>query len=903
MFDLEKSIGKWLKQFRRHRAFDHGHIREMELHLKDHIDDLIGEGHSPESAFKKAVEDFGEIPTMAEEEFYNQKRKEIITYFPLAMYRNYFKIAVRSFTKQPFFTFLNIIGLAIGMAGALLIALYIYDELSYDKMFVDADRIYRINIDNKTAGELTKYASVSGPLAEVIREDYPQQELVTRFREVGTTLIKKADDELNTKEEHVVAVDTTFFSMFGFDLLKGNKQTAFRDVNTLVLSQSAAISFFGSIDNALGHNLLLNNADTYVVTGVIEDMPDNSFLKDYQVFLSMSSFPNSKSLAWNNWNFPTFVKLKPGANLEDFNNYLSTVTERYLIPWAMAFVPGLTVESAREARAVSGNFMNFNSMALTDIHLHSLDREGEFNANSDVQNVYILSFIGLFLVLMASVNFMNLSTAHSLKRAKEVGIRKTLGSNRLGLIRQFLTESALISFLSLFFAITLAAVMMPYFNALSDKNLSIPFNSIFFWIILLSATLILSLLSGSYPAFFISKFAPVKVLSGSDKLTISGGGIRNVLVVFQFSISIFLLVATLVVFQQLNFIQNKDLGYKKDQILIIDNVDATGNQINAFKEEVKKIGQVESVSLSSFLPTPSDRNGTTFFRDGMMDSEGAIIIGIWRIDQDYIPMLGMELIAGRNFDEAFATDSSALLINESALEMLKISADEAIGMRLTDDFHRDDKENMNFYTIIGVVKNFNFESLKNQINGLSFSYGGKANKMLVKLKAGNFTEPIENIEAVWHKLSPGQPFNYYFMDDSFNDTYQAEARLGSIILIFTVLSIIIASLGLFGLAAFNTERRSKEIGIRKVLGASIRQIVYKLSIDFMKLVLISIVVALPLSWFIMNMWLEDFTYRIEIGGWLLLLSACIAIVISIITVSYQSIKAAITNPVNSLKTE
>lgn len=903
MFNLEKSIEKWLTQFRRHKAFDHGHIREMELHLRDHIEDLIAEGHSPKSAFNKAIEEFGEISLMADEEFDNQRRKELFKALPLAMYSNYFKVAVRSFTKQPFFTFLNSVGLAIGMAGAILISLYIYDDLSYNNSFSDAERIYRVNIDNKTAGELIKYASVSGPLADVMREDYPHLELVTRFKEVGTALVKREEGELNTKENHVVAADPDFFAMFGFDLISGNSATALTEAKNLVLSRDAAAHYFGSADKALGENLILDNKDTYIVSGVIENMPKNSFLRDYNVFISISSTTGYNNQAWNNWSYPTFVKLKPGANLEDFNNYLGAVVERYLIPWAMQFVPGLTIESHRAQKEATGNFMNFGSIALTDIHLYSQDREGELNLNGDINNIYILSFIGFFLVLMASVNFMNLSTAHSLKRAKEVGVRKALGSSRLGLVRQFLTESALISFSSLLIAIGLSVMILPYFNILSDKEMSLPFSSPAFWFILLAATALLSVVSGSYPAFFISRFAPLKVLSGGEKLSMSGGGIRNVLVIFQFSISIFLIVGTLVVFEQLQFIQNKDLGYKKDQILVIENVDAIGDQVSAFKEEVKRMSQVEGASLSSFLPTPSDRSGTTFFREGQMDSEGAIIIGHWRIDHDYLSTLGMELIRGRNFNEDNPADSNALLINETALELLKVNAEEAIGLRLTDDFHRDDKENMRFYTVIGVVKNFHFESMRNQINGLSFVLAGGGSKMLVKLNAGNFSEPIEKIKKLWNKLSSDQPFDYYFMDESFNNTYQAELRLGKIFFVFTVLSIAIACLGLFGLAAFNTERKSKEIGIRKVLGASVMQIVYKLSVDFVKLVVVSIVLALPISWLMMNRWLEDFTYRIEIGWWVLIISGLLAIIISVLTVSYQSIKASIANPVKSLKAE
>lgn len=551
--------------------------------------------------------------------------------------------------------------------------------------------------------------------------------------------------------------------------------------------------------------------------------------------------------------------------------------------------------------------MNFNTTTLTDIHLHSSDREGEFSLNSDIQNVYIMSFIGFFLILMASVNFMNLSTAHSLKRAKEVGIRKTLGSDRFGLIRQFLTESVLISLLSLLLAVAIAAIAMPFFNVLSGKAISIPFNNPVFWLVLVSAALLLGLFSGSYPAFFMSRFIPAKVLKGAQS-NVGGGKIRNSLVIFQFIISVFLIVSTLVVFQQVNFIQNKDLGFQKDQILIIDDVYAAGNQVEYFKQEVKKISQVESVSLSSFLPTPSARNGITFFVegafvDGTMKSEKAVIIGKWRIDHDYVSTLELEIIAGRDFDRQFTTDSSGLILNESAVTMLGVQPEKAIGMRLTSDFHRQDKENMEYSTVIGVVKNFHFESLRNNIDALSLSLGGNSNKMIVKLNAGDFSNAIDNIEETWSKIAPGQPFNYYFMDESFNDTYKAELRLGSIFITFTLLSIFIACLGLFGLAAFNAEKRSKEIGIKKVLGASVNQITYQLSIDFLKLVGIAIIVSLPLAWYAMNKWLEEFTYRIEISWWVFAIAAFLTVAISILTVSYQSIKAAILNPVNSLRSE
>ncbi|MEQ8928185.1 MAG: FtsX-like permease family protein, partial [Fulvivirga sp.] len=546
--------------------------------------------------------------------------------------------------------------------------------------------------------------------------------------------------------------------------------------------------------------------------------------------------------------------------------------------------------------------MKFHSIALTDIHLNSQDRSGDFNENGDIKNIYILAVVGLFLIAMALVNFMNLSTAQSLKRAKEVGVRKTLGSNRLGLVRQFLTESVLIASVSVVFGLLLAVVMLPPFNQLAGTSITIPFESFEFWLILICSAITLGFLAGVYPAMVISRFAPIKAL-GNGNVTSSGGLMRNVLVVFQFTISVCLMVGTLVVYQQLQYIKTKALGYEKDRILVVDNAKSAGQNLDTFKQEVQSLANVEIASLSSFLPTPSDRNGTTFFKESSLGPSDAVIIGNWRIDHDYLETLGLELIAGRNFDPANVADSTALLINEASLSMFDVSLDEALGMRVTRDFHREDKENMEYYTVIGVVKDFHFESMRNVINGLTFRLGFDANKMMVKLKAGEYQETIENIHTIWNKVSPGQPFEYYFMDESFDKTYRSELRLGSIFLLFTSLSIFIACLGLFGLAAFNTEKRTKEIGIRKVLGAGVGQIVIRLSIDFLKLVGIALVVALPLSWLLMNKWLQNFSYRVELGIGLLLMCAFLAIGIAILTVSYQSIKAAIVNPVKSLKNE
>ncbi len=810
------------------------------------------------------------------------------------MFKNHLKIAWRSLKKQPFLTFLNTFGLAIGMAGGLLIALYIYDELSFDKMFTDADRIYRIDTDVKFGGMERLAAESAPPMAGALRKDYSEVENTVRFRKLGSMLIRKSGTETNTKEMQATFADSTFFEMFDIDLVVGDSNTALTEPNTLVLTKTAAERYFGT-QNALGQNLLLNNTDTYTVTGIIDDLPKNSFLRDHTVFMAMAGNVASREEIWGSMNFFTFVKLIPSANIDSFDIKLQGMLEKYMLPWAQKYFPGMTAESF----AASGDYIRYHTMPLTDIHLYS-NRSTELSANSSIQNVYILLFIGIFLIVLASVNFMNLSTAHSLKRAKEVGIRKTLGSNKGDLVRQFLKESGLISFLSLLLAIVIAVLALPFFNDLSGKSVAIPFANPFFWMILVLATVLLGLFSGSYPAFFMSRFMPVKTLKGGGQTKVGGGGIRNTLVVFQFAISVFLIVATLVVFQQLQFIQGKDLGYTKSQILLINDTYAAGDQTKAFKDEVLKLSGVENATMSGFLPTPSFRSDSSFFEEGAMNQENAIQMQEWDVDEDYLSTLDMQLIAGRNFDERFITDSTAVIINEATLPVMGVTPNEALGMRITKD--ADLKEKV-FYTVIGVVENFHYQTLRKNIGALGLFMQPSTGTLAVKLKAGDFKNTIADIEGIWNEIAPGQPFNYSFMDDSFNSTYEAEQRLGSIFILFTILSTIIACLGLFGLAAFNAQKRTKEIGVRKVLGASVGQITYRLTTDFLKLVAIAIVIALPVGWYIMNKWLEDFSYRMEIGWGIFAIANLLAVGVAVLTVSYQSIKAAIVNPVKSLRTE
>ncbi len=809
------------------------------------------------------------------------------------MFKNHIKIAWRSLKKQPFFTFLNTFGLAVGMAGALLIGLYIFDELSYDKMFADSERIHRINSDIKFGGEVSNLPVVSAPMASAMMENFPQVELATRFRNIGSVLLKKSDDPNNIKEPRATYAETSMFSMLGLKLLYGDANTALDQPNTMVLSKSTAEKFFPS-NNAIGQTMLLENDETYTVSGVVEDLPKNSFLKDRGIFLAMPGYEDAQQGAWTSHNYYTLIKMKSGIPATDLYEGMDDMIDTYVIPYAQRYFPGVT----RAQFEASGNYINYSTIPLTDIHLNS-HRYPEFSQNGSVENLYILGAIGLFLIVLASINFMNLSTAQSLKRAKEVGIRKTLGSAKIGLIRQFLTESGLIAFGSLVLGLLIAFLMLPFFNGLSNKELQIPLTSPTFWLVLIIATFILGLFSGSYPAFFMSRFIPIKVLKGSGDHSLGGGKTRNFLVIFQFAISVFLIIATLVVYQQLNYIKNRDVGFGKEQVLVIDDVYSMEVERRlSFKEAIKNFAQVQNATLSSYLPTPSSRSNTTFLRAENRDQEKAISMQEWRADYDYVPTMGLEIIAGRNFDPRFATDSTGILLNETAVSILESTPEEILGKQLVYNIGEE-----RTYTVIGVIKNFNFESLRNEINALSIMPGNSGSRLNIKLNSGNLEQTLAQIKGVWNEMAPGQPFSYYFLDDSFNDSYEAEQRLGQIFMSFTILSILIACLGLFGLAAFNAQKRVKEIGVRKVLGASVRQITYRLSVDFLKLVGIAILVALPLGWFAMDRWLEDFAFRINIPWWALLSAALLAITIAIATVSWQSIKAAMANPVKSLRAE
>lgn len=809
------------------------------------------------------------------------------------MLQNYIKIAWRNLRKHKFYSFLNIFGLALGLASCLLITLYVVDELSFDKSFEHADRIYRINADIRFGGSDMSLAVSPDPLAFTLKKDYPQVEQVVRLRENGSQLVRRSEQTENLKEEQVCFADSTFFKVFSLPLLMGDREKALKDPYTVVISESDALKYFGK-ENPMGKGLAVDNEQTYTVTGVMQDIPAQSHLRDINMLLSMSSNPESRLNGWGSHNFNTYLLLKEGVDPRQFENNFETVLQKYTAKWLVSFL-GASLDEIRK----SGSYLRYSLMPLTKIHLHS-DRTAEINVNGNIQYVYIFAVVALFLLTIACVNFMNLATARSSNRAKEVGVRKALGSERSSLVNQFLTESVMLSFFSLALAIVLAYLALPLFNNLAGKQVRFPIHEPGFWVSIFITGGVVGVLAGSYPAFFLSAFKPLKVLKNSVELQGKGGYLRNALVVFQFVISVMLIIGTGVIYRQLNFIQTKKLGFNKDQMLIVNDAYALDNQVKAFKEQVLRIPNVENATVTSFLPTPSSRTDHTFFPVGQMQQDKGINMQKWSVDYDFVKTMGLQIATGRPFQEEFPSDSTGIVINEAAAKVLGYA--DPVGKKIFGYEDQELKQRVD-YTIIGVVKNFHFESLKKNIGALSLVLSRSSGTVVFKLNGGDMAQTVDQVEQLWKKMAPGQPFSYRFMDEDFNNVYRSEQRVGQIFITFATISIIIGCLGLFGLSAYTAERRTKEIGVRKVLGASVTNIVALLSKEFLRLIIIAILIGIPIAWFGMNLWLNDFAYHVDLAWWMFLAAGAIAIIIALLTVSFQSIKAALMNPVKSLRSE
>lgn len=812
------------------------------------------------------------------------------------MFRNYIKIAFRNLWKHKGFTAINVVGLAMGLGCFIVIAMYVFDELSYDRYHEKADHIYRINSDIRFGGTDLSMAVSSDPMGETLKQDYPEVEEFVRFyNSNGPKLIKKGDAYI--KEANVTHVDSTLFKVFTFPAIIGNTETALYEPNSVVITESAAKRYFGNPAEALGKTLETqdNGTTLYNITAVIYDIPKNSHF-NFEFFFSMANIRYNMG-NYLSHNFRTYIVLNPETDYKEFTKNFKDYIDDYVLPQASEFMEVSSMEDFEKA----GNKLEYSLIPLTDIHLKS-SRGMEFATNGNIQYVYIFSAAALFILLIACINFMNLTTARSSGRAKEVGIRKVLGTEKKALIWQFLTESTLIVFIALAIAVVITWLSLDWFNGISGKEMMI--SALFkskFLLFLIALPFVVGLFAGIYPAFFLSAFQPITVLKGDISRGHKKSNLRNLLVVFQFSTSIILIIGTIVIYRQLNHIQTSQVGFQKDHVLVVENSGLPFQSRESVKSEIEQLADVKSASFGGYLPVgDSSRSDTTFSTETVMTETNGFNMQIWNVDYNYIPTMGMEIVEGRNFSREFGSDSLGMILNETAVKSAGFG-ENPIGKKLYTSFGPN--EPMIPFTIIGVVKNFNYESLRENVRPLSMVLGNNNWESIYRFNTTDISGLINTIQNKYKALAPGMPFNYRFLDDSFDNMYRQEQRVGKVALTFSFLAIIIACLGLFGLATYIAEQRTKEIGIRKVLGASVSNIVSMLSIDFIKLVLISFIIATPIAWWFMNKWLQDFAFRIDFSWWIFAVTGIIALLIALFALSFQAIKAAISNPVNSLRTE
>ncbi|EAZ79665.1 ABC transporter permease [Algoriphagus machipongonensis] len=808
------------------------------------------------------------------------------------MLKNYFKIAYRNLLKKKVYSFINIVGLGIGMACCVLIFMFVQDELSYDQFNEKGDRIFRVvhgyfGEDEQVEVNSRENYWVWGnaPVGPALELDFPEVEKVVRFSGRADILFTIGDQ--TQQEEGIVFMDSTFFDVFSYELLEGDPKNALVAPFSVVLSETTARKYFGD-QEALGKTLkgsdVAGRADAgdYTVTGVMKDLPSNSHLQ-FNTLLSLSTFHQSRPGVFDAWGY-----------VDTYTYFL--VNEQFD---QQAFEAKIPEFLERRASEENGPNYTIGIEPLKDVYLRS-EVQRQPGDTSSLSNIYVFSVIGLFILGIAIINFMNLSTARSMERAKEVGIRKSIGADKNSLIFQFLGESLIIVILSALVAVVFVSAALPMMNDITGKELLV--GSVLNWQTVpffLGIILIVGLLAGSYPALVLSSFRPVMILKGINKSDARGVNLRKGLVVFQFSLSIALIAGTLIVYSQMSHLLDKDMGFDKEQMVIVDyNYDEQVNNVSsALESELEKNPNIESVAFSRSVPGSHFPNAGTFIEN----PEGEMVMigqAIFQVGLDFIDHFNLELVAGRSYSRDYPSDStSALVINEAAARQYGYANPADIVGKKFDQWGREGE-------VIGVVKDFNYISLHNKVEPLTLPFEAYASRfMSLKVKGENIPATLAEIDAVWSELAPHRPFIYSFLDEDFNTQYESDFRFRQIFTTFSVLAILIACLGLLGLATYTAEQRTKEIGIRKVLGANIGSIVGLLSKDFIQLVLIAILVATPVAWYAMNQWLEGFAYQVPVHWWVFLVSGMLAVVVALVTISFQAIKAAMLNPVKSLKSE
>ncbi|UCC38314.1 MAG: ABC transporter permease [Candidatus Aminicenantes bacterium] len=798
------------------------------------------------------------------------------------MFKNYLRIILVNLKKHKAFSFINIVGLAIGIACCILITAYVLHELSYDKFHEKADRIYRLRCDLKISGDDLNIPKSSPPMAEYLVQNYPEVLSAVRFRRLGRVPVRYKESLYN--EDRLFFADNSVFEVFTFPIIKGDPQSALKTAYSVVITEDMAKKYFGEED-PIGNVLNINNEYDFTVTGVVKNVPNNSHLT-FDMLCSFETYAESNKRDMHNWlsiNNYTYILLQEGYDYKQLEQKFPEMIKKHAGN-ALKYVKGEIVVSLQP---------------LTSIHLHS-NLMQEVQGNSSIVYVYIFAAIAIFILAIACINFMNLSTARSGNRAQEVGMRKVLGADRGKIIRQFLIESIFYSFMSLIVALLFVELTLPLFQSISGIELNIDYAENL-WLIpsLIGLAVFVGLIAGSYPALFLSAFQPVRVLKGVFKAGTAKTWFRSVLVIVQFSISIVLIIATIVVFSQLNYLKNERLGFHKEQIVVIPISDeSTLDSLRPLKEELKSHSGILSVAASSHVP------GQTTYVNPFIPEGFSLdqmqYMGELYIDHDFIPTMDIEIAAGRNFSADFRTDiEQSILINETAAK--KFGWVNPIGKTIREISM---SRKVSKYTVIGVVKDFHMESLHKQISPLFIRFTTHIfNSLSVRISPENIPQTLSFLRDKTRQVDPHRPFEYTFLDDSFDAQYRAEERLSKIFSYFSVLAIFIACLGLFGLASFTAEQRTKEIGIRKVLGASVSGIVVLLSREFIKWVLIANAIAWPVSYLAMAKWLQNFAYRTAISPLPFIISFVLALIITFATISYQSLKAALANPVDSLRYE
>jgi len=796
------------------------------------------------------------------------------------MLKNYFKIAVRSLLKDKGYAALNILGLTIGLTFSLFLVFYITDELSYDRYHEKADRIYRVGATIKEPERADKVAVTQFPLGPTLKKEFPEVEHAVRFvRNGDKTLFKKGDTQFF--EDKVFYSDSNLFDVFTYKFIAGDAKRALIAPNSLVLTRSAAEKYFQTTDNVVGKSLQ-GKKDTYNITAIIEDVPQNSHLR-FNALISASSLGKDFGNNWGNFGFYTYALLTKNIDYKSFEKKLVPMYEKYM---ASIFSP-YNVK------------INYVVQPIVDIHLRS-DLNNEPEELGSMSYIYTFSAVALFMILIACINYMNLTTARSARRAKEIGIRKVSGSLQRHLIAQFLTESTVITLVSLILSLLLIAVLLPVFNDISGKTFT--FGTIFQPITLISIltiVVVVGLLGGSYPAFYLAKFNPLVVLKGNLAKASSNAPLRQTLVILQFTISMVMLISTWVVYDQLNFMKNKDLGYSKDQVLVINmppiNRDGR-NEIKFLKTEFLKNPKVLSASSSWYTP---NSNGQSFNLMEIEGKTGFVNLGVevYGVDPHYLQTLGIQLSKGRNFTELDRVDSLRRMIVNEALIKKMVWAD-ALGKKI-----RFAGDTANLAEVVGVFKDFHQKSLYNPIEPLILMYRENNGSVQAKISPNDIPSTLAHLEKSYKKVFPQHSFQYNFLDQDFQSQFAADQKRGTIFTAFSSLTVLIACLGLLGLVAFTTEQRRKEISVRKVMGAETGHIVTLISKGFISLVGLSCLIAFPIAWYFMNQWLESFPYKTDISPVTFLLSAGLVLLITLLTVSFHTVKAALMNPVKSLKSE